>query len=146
MSVYKPKKSPFYTYDFQLSGHRFYGSTECTARKDAEKFESVEREKAKALVKAMKRSAASLLIDDVADRLWHERAQYDADPDATETNLARLIDYFGKAKSLTDIDHNEAKKMVAWRRVHRVTRRGKRTKRSEEHTSALPSRGPLARR
>jgi|SRR3984893_12073137 len=64
-----------------------------------------------------------------------ERAQYDADPDATETNLARLIDYFGKAKSLTDIDHNEAKKMVAWRRVHRVTRRGKRTK---EEREALP--------
>jgi hypothetical protein len=36
--------------------------------------------------------------------------------DATETNLARLIEYFGKAKPLTDIDHNEAKKFSAWRR------------------------------
>jgi integrase len=122
MSVYKPKKSPFYQYDFQLNGHRFFGSTECTTRKDAEKLESVERAKAKALVKAMKRSAVSLLIDDVADRLWNESAQHDAAPDATETNLARLIEYFGKAKSLTDIDHNETKKMVAWRRGHRVTR------------------------
>ena len=120
MSVYKPKKSPFYHFDFWHGGHRFHGSTECTARKDAEKFESVEREKAKALVKAMKRSAVSLLIDDVADRLWNESAQHDAEPDATETNLARLIDYFGKAKPLTDIDHNEAKKMVAWRRGHHV--------------------------
>ena len=34
-----------------------------------------------------------------------------------ETNLARLIEYFGKAKPLTDIDHNEAKKFSAWRRV-----------------------------
>jgi len=51
MSVYKPKKSPFYQYDFWLSGHRFHGSTECTTRKDAEKFESVERERAKALVR-----------------------------------------------------------------------------------------------
>jgi hypothetical protein len=120
MSIYKPKKSPFYQYDFWLGGHRFHGSTECTTRKEAEKFEGVEREKAKALVKAMKHSAVSLLIDDVADRLWNESAQYDADPDATETNLARLIDYFGKAKSLTDIDHNEAKKIVAWRRGHHV--------------------------
>src|SRR6202163_3432416 len=101
MSIYKPKKSPFYQYDFWLRGHRFHGSTECTTRKEAEKFEGVEREKAKALVKAMKHSAVSLLIDDVADRLWNESAQYDADPDATEANLARLIDYFGKAKSLT---------------------------------------------
>ncbi|WP_244525007.1 MULTISPECIES: tyrosine-type recombinase/integrase [Bradyrhizobium] len=83
----------------------------------------------------MKRSAVSLLIDDVADRLWNESAQHDAAPDATETNLARLIDYFGKAKSLTDIDHTEARKMVAWRRGHHVTRRGKLTK---EEKDALP--------
>ena len=120
MSVYKPKKSPYYQYDFWLSGRRFHGSTECPTRRDAEKFEAVEREKARALVKAMKRSAISLLMDDVAERLWNESAQYDAGPDATDTNLARLIDYFGKAKPLTDIDHTEAKKMVAWRRGHHV--------------------------
>jgi integrase len=68
----------------------------------------------------MKRSAASLLIDDVADRLWKEQGQYDADPDATETNLARLVNYFGKAKPLTEIDHTAAKKLVAWRRGHRI--------------------------
>jgi integrase len=120
MSVYKSKKSPYWQYDFQTGGHRFHGSTECTARKDAEKFEAVEREKAKALVKAMKRSRASLLIDDVADRLWSDSAQHDSAPDATATNLARLIDHFGKTKPLTDIDHNEAKMMVAWRRGHRI--------------------------
>jgi len=58
MSVYKPKKSPFYQFDFRLGGHRFYGSTECTARKDAEKFETLEPEQASAMVKAMKRSRA----------------------------------------------------------------------------------------
>jgi integrase len=105
-------------FDFVLRGHRFYGSTECTVRKEAEKFEAVEREKAKELVKAMKRSKASLLIDDVAARLWNE--QYDADPEATETNFARLVDYFGKSRSLTEIDHAAAKKMVAWRRGHRI--------------------------
>lgn len=121
MSVFKSKKSaPYYWFDFQLDGRRFYGSTKCTARKEAEKFESVEREKAKTLVKAMKRSAGSLLIDDVADRLWNDSAQHDAGADATEKNLARLIDYFGKTRSLTDIDHNDAKKMVAWRRGHHV--------------------------
>jgi integrase len=120
VSVFRIKKSPYYQFDFVLRGHRFYGSTECTVRKEAEKFEAVEREKAKELVKAMKRSKASLLIDDVAARLWDEQAQYDADPDATETNFARLIDYFGKSRSLTEIDHATAKKMVAWRRGHRI--------------------------
>jgi integrase len=122
MSVYRDKRSPYYQFDFQHEGHRLHGSTKCTARKDAEKFEAAELAKAKAQVKAMKRSRASLLIDDVADRLWND-AQYDADPKATETNLARLIEYFGKAKSLTDINHDEAKKLVAWRRGHRVSRR-----------------------
>jgi integrase len=135
MSVYKAQRSPYYHYDFQHAGNRFHGSTKCTSRKDAEKFEATELEKAKALAKAMRRSRASLQIDDVADRLWNDSAQYDAEPAATETNLARLIDYFGKSQSLAGIDHSEAKKMVAWRRGHRVSRRGKLTKEEKE---ALP--------
>lgn len=135
MSVYKDPRSPFYSFDFQHKGHRFFGSTGCTSRKEAERFEAVERIKAKSLVKAMARSRASLQIDDVACRLWNDQAQYDAEPKATETNLARLIDYFGKSKPLTEIDHKTAKEMVAWRRGHRVKRRGKRTKEEEQ---ALP--------
>lgn len=123
MSVFKVKKSPYYQFDFVLRGHRIYGSTECTVRKEAEKFEAVEREKARELVKAIRRSKVSLLIDDVAARLWNEQAQYDADPEATETNFARLVDYFGKTRLLTEIDHAAAKKMVAWRRGHRIKRR-----------------------
>lgn len=135
MSVYKKPNSPYYHFDFQIAGRRVHGSTGCTARRDAEKFEALERDKAKALIKATKRSATSLAIDDVAARLWHDQAQYDAAPDATETNIARLVDHFGKPTLLTDIDHNAAKKMVAWRRGHRVSRRGKLTK---EQIDALP--------
>jgi hypothetical protein len=40
--------------------------------------------------------------------------------EATSANLARLVEYFGKAKSLTDIDHPAASRMVAWRRGHHV--------------------------
>ncbi|MCC8964502.1 site-specific integrase [Bradyrhizobium sp. Pear76] len=135
MSVYRDKRSPYYQFDFQINGHRFHGSTKCTSRKDALKFEAAEQERARKLIKAASRAKASLAIDDVADRLWNDQAQYDAEPKATETNLARLIDYFGEAKSLTDIDHKAAKELVAWRRGHRVSRRGKRTKKEDE---ALP--------
>lgn len=62
-------------------------------------------------------------------------AQHFAEADATMTNLARLVEYFGKATPLTDIDHVKATQMVAWRRGQRVSRRGKRTKAQEE---ALP--------
>src|SRR5262245_47718263 len=135
MSVYKDKRSPYYQYDFRHENHRFHGSTKCRTRKDAEKFEAVELEKAKALMKATRRARASLAIDDVADRLWNDQAQYDADPKATEANIARLIEYFGAAKSLTEIDHKAGKELVAWRRGHRVSRRGKPTK---EQREALP--------
>ncbi|OSJ14387.1 integrase [Bradyrhizobium canariense] len=135
MSVYRDKRSPYYQFDFQHEGHRFHGSTKCTSRRDAEKFEAAELEKAKALVKATQRSKASLTIDDVADRLWKDSAQYDSEPKATETNLARLIEYFGKEKQLTEIDHKAAKELVAWRRGQRVSRRGMRTKEAEQ---ALP--------
>jgi integrase len=135
MSLYKHQNSPYWQYDFQIKRHRFYGSTECTSRRDAEKFEAAEKERKRELVKAIARSATSLLIDDVASRLWDHSAQYDAEPKATETNLARLIEYFGKTRALTDVDHSEAKKLVAWRRGHRVKRRGKRTKEEQE---ALP--------
>jgi integrase len=73
----------------------------------------------------MKRSNTSLLIDDVASRLWNDEAQYDAAPDATSKNIARLVEYFGKAKSLTDIDHDQVKKLVAWRRGHHIKGREK---------------------
>ena len=57
MSVFKLKdgRSPYFQFDFQVRGHRFYGSTECTTRREAERFEAVEREKARGLVKAMAR-------------------------------------------------------------------------------------------
>lgn len=135
MSVYKSKKSPYYQFDFQHGGTRFFGSTQCTSRKEAEKFEAIEREKAKVLVKAAKRSKTSLLLGDVIARLWNDKAQYDADPDATWVNFERLVGYFGEATPLTDIDHPAALKMVAWRRGQRVSRRGRRTKEQEE---ALP--------
>lgn len=40
MSVYKPAKSPRWHYDFQWKGQRYHGSTGCTTRRDAERFES----------------------------------------------------------------------------------------------------------
>lgn len=135
MSVYRDKRSPYYQFDFQHGGHRFHGSTKCTNRADAKRFEATELEKAKAQIRAMRRSKASLAIDDIAARLWDHSAQYDSEPRATETNLARLIEYFGKTKPLTEIDHKAAKDMVAWRRGHHVSRRGKRTKEQER---ALP--------
>src|SRR5471032_365130 len=114
MSVFKSKKSsPYYWYDFQISGRRFHGSTRSTNRREAEKIEAQERERAQALVKAARHAAVSLQIDHVADRYWNERGQYHSGSDNTARDLARLVEHFGKTKLLTDISDADVAKLVA---------------------------------
>jgi hypothetical protein len=74
MSVYKSAKSaPYFWYDFQIDGRRFHGSTRCTSRREAEKVEAQERDRAKAVLKAAHRAAVSLELDHVAARYWAAR-------------------------------------------------------------------------
>ena len=39
MPVYKRKNTPFYVYDFQVNGRRFYGSTGAKSKREAERVE-----------------------------------------------------------------------------------------------------------
>jgi integrase len=121
MSVFRTAKSaPYFWFGFQLERRRFYGSTKCTSRKEAEKFEAVEKEKARALIKASSLVAGSLAIDHVAARYWNQIGQHHAGADTTERDLARLVEYFGKAKLLTEISGTDVAKLVAWRRGQSV--------------------------
>jgi len=126
MSVYRPKGSPFYHFDFWLRGRRFYGSTGRTSRRDAEAVERGERERAKQQLAASRASSASLKLDDVAGRYWSEIGQHHAGADNTWRDLARLLKYFGPTKLLTEISDDDVAKLVAWRRGHRVPRIGPR--------------------
>jgi integrase len=116
MSVYKPKGSTNYRYDFWLKGHRFFGDTQTANRREAEAIERLAREKAKGEVAA----STSLRLDDVAGRYWQEVGQHHAGADNTWRQIERLIEYFGKDKLLTDITGDDVAKLVAWRRGHRV--------------------------
>ena len=120
MSVFRKKRSPYWHYDFQWQGHRFHGSTKCTARREAEKVETAEREKAKANVAAITAAKTSLRLDDVADRYWLEIGQHHAGADTTEHRLALLVEFLGPDCLLTDITGDDVAKLVAWRRGHRV--------------------------
>ena len=121
MSVYKNRdgRSPYFHYDFQVRGHRFHGSTKCTARREAEKVEAAEREKAGRLVAQLAAAKTSLRLDDVAERWWQEVGQYHAGADGTEHRLALLIEFFGKDKLLPEITGDDVARFVAWRRGHR---------------------------
>jgi integrase len=119
MSLYKPKGSPFWHFDFQCRGHRFHGSTKVTTRREAEKVEAAERERAKGLVAQIESANTSLRLQDIASRYWTEHAQHLAGAANTWCLLGILIGYFGKDKLLTEIADDDVAKFVAWRRGHR---------------------------
>jgi integrase len=126
MSVYRPKNSPFYQYDFECRGHRFHGSTKCTSRREAEAVKRTEKEKAKRRLAETQTASTSLLLDHVIDRYWVEVGQHHVNADTTWTDLSRLIDYFGKDTLLTEITDDDVARLVAWRRGHRIVRSKKR--------------------
>ena len=72
MSVFRDPRSPYWRFDFQIKGHRVFGSTKATTRREAEAVERAEREKAKADVAAMKAARTSLEAAFPADRIFRQ--------------------------------------------------------------------------
>jgi len=126
VSVYKNRdgRSPYFHYDFQVRGHRFHGSTKQTTRREAEKVETAERERAKLIVAQAEQAQTSLKLDDVAGRYWQEHAQHFAGAANTWRNLGLLLDFLGKDRLITDISDDDVAKLVAWRRGHKYNRSG----------------------
>lgn len=118
MSIYKPKASPFWHFDFQLRGRRFHGSTRRRNRREAEAVERSEREKAKQILKSSS-AGAPLTINAATGRYWLEAGQHHACHAETWTNIERLVGYFGKDKLLEEIIDDDVAKLVAWRRGQR---------------------------
>ncbi|MFZ0239236.1 MAG: site-specific integrase [Xanthobacteraceae bacterium] len=120
MSVFREKGSPFWRYDFQVGGHRFFGSTKSRNKREAQEIERSERETAKRHVAQVRAAATSLRLDDVAGRYWSEVGQHHAGKRNTERQLGYLIDFFGKDKLLTEVTDDDLTRLVAWRRGHRA--------------------------
>jgi hypothetical protein len=121
MSVRRDPRSPFYTYNFQIRGVRFYGPTKCTNEREAEKVEAAERKKAKQQIEQARAAATSLRLDDIAGRYWQEVGQHHAGADNTERQIGYLIacPHLGPDILITDITGDHVAKLRAWRRGHR---------------------------
>jgi integrase len=120
MSLIRDSRSPFWRYDFQIGGHRFFGSTKATTRREAEAVERAEREKAKQHVAQARTARTSIRLDDLAGRYWQEVGQHHAGAGNTERQINYLIEFFGKDKLLTEIIGDDVTRLVAWRRGHRT--------------------------
>lgn len=123
MSVYKPKDSPWYHYDFQLRNRRYCGSTERTSSRDALAVERDVKERVKRTAAQEAKANSSLRMADVTARYWQEIGQYHAGASNTERDLARLVAYFGDDRLLTDLTDDDVAKLVTWRRGHKVRKK-----------------------
>lgn len=122
-SIYRDKKSPFYFADIWIEGRKFSRSTKCTREREAHTAaERIEKELREQIAGEGVGGVASLQLDYIAER-WmrdvgdHHRGE---GPQINEFKIDRLIDHFGANRTLTDISHDDAAKLVNWRRAHTV--------------------------
>lgn len=122
MSVYKPKNSPFFHFDFQRAGRRFYGSTECTSKREAEAFERLEKKKADVEIQAAQ-NIDPTSIDQVWARFWEEKGKHDAKStttfarmEALQDGLCRVLREQKKSLVLGEISANEIAMYISCRR------------------------------
>ena len=111
MTVYKPKNSKHYHFDFQFKGVRYHGSTNCQAKRDAERYERDQRTQA-ALGTKVK---PSLTVDEALGLFWEQKARFDKDG-TIEGQLKRLVEMLGPKRILSDLSQHDLNVFVATRR------------------------------
>ncbi len=116
MSVYKPKKSPFYAYSFDLKGVRHHGATKTAVYEEAKAVEAAAREVARqaALFPGDKKKVG-MALKAALDRYYVEVSQHSAAGDDDLTKMEKLL-AVGADKALSDITDSDIALMVAKRR------------------------------
>jgi integrase len=111
MSVYKPKGSPYYHFDFVWKGRRYYGSTGLETKRDARAYEATQRNKA--ILGGDKKPQITL---DEACGNYAVHAEKLPSWSTTEYMLADLNDGLGAAKLLSEISQLDLQEHFARRR------------------------------
>ena len=103
MSVYKPKNSTIYLYDFQHRGRRFHGSTGQKTKREAERVETRRRAEAALDIKNRK----PITMDEAAG-LYETKLRKEARWSASsETWLDNFVNAIGPRTYLSDVDHTD---------------------------------------
>lgn len=119
MTVYRPKNSPYYHYDFQFAGRRYYGSTGCASRVDARQ---VERDRRTEAAKGVKEKP-SITMDDATGIYWADRGRFERASATTEYQLANLNRLLGGGMLLHDVDDLKLSAYIARRRGEKARNR-----------------------
>ncbi|PZQ55724.1 MAG: hypothetical protein DI555_06780 [Novosphingobium pentaromativorans] len=116
MTVYKPKASPYYHFDYQYRGVRYHGSTNCKSKRDAERFERDHRTE----VATGKKDKPSVTLDEGLGIYWDAKGQFDRNAKDTEFQLGNILRLVGGNTLLQDVGDIEVAKMVAIRRTEKA--------------------------
>lgn len=113
MSVYRDPRSPYYTYDFQISGVRFKGATSEKTERGAREAERLEKIKAKAEIESGQHDGGvPLTIKEAADR-YNSEHKNDSDAASVESDLEYIVSFFGEHKRVAEISGNDVARLVA---------------------------------
>lgn len=134
MSVRQKKGSPFYHYDFQVGGERFSGSTRETDEGKARKHEKrlketkrAEREARDALMAVTGgvriKLPEPMTMGAAVERYFNEMVEGRPSEVETETQLARLAQFFGQSTMLHDIGSDAVAGFVSWRKIQKARRK-----------------------
>ena len=117
MSVYKRPGAKTYSFDFELRGHRFSGDTGATSKREAERFQEVERAKERARLEKQPASGSDLPFSHAAARYMVEVGEHHRNWKTTLTCLEWLERELGKTMPLSLINDDVVAKLVAKRRA-----------------------------
>lgn len=123
MSLWKPKGSPNWHYDFQRAGTRFRGSTGTPSRRHAERIEREMIARAEAQ-QAQHSAGDTMRLDTVAAWWWEHHGRHDRDDNTTWYRLENIVDGLGPATRVCDLD-DRAVAQWAIRRRATPSRRGR---------------------
>lgn len=116
MSVFKVRNSPYYQFDFQIKGHRFYGSTEERDERKAKDIEKSKKAEARRIVEhAIATGRRPLTMQTACDRWWDQYGSRGNDSGIRHA-LDWLIAFFGPQTALHDINDDLVSQAVAARR------------------------------
>lgn len=121
MTVYKPKHSRLWLFDFVVDRKRYTGSTGVMTRRAAE---AVERKKRAEAALGQFGAVARMTLDEAAGRYWVEVGSGRGDAADVERRIAVLLELIGKTTPLGEIDQATVATAIEARRG-RATVRGK---------------------
>lgn len=122
MSVYKPKGSKHWHYDFWAKGQRFCGSTNCTNKRAAQTFESRLRTKRaelgdSAILQQHSTPAPEMTLDVAIERWWFDKGERLDTATDRERQLKLWIQLLGQHRRLSTIRDADIATAVRKRRA-----------------------------